>query len=111
MPSLARNAQSGECGAEAFCKGEDLLVVLVGLDETSVAKAMTEKLKVAELVEAYGDEAPLYLWNKNVHSLPRRCTGGIVTGSCGCGGRPSSWCNGICYGVASKDTIWEQVGC
>ena len=71
MPSLARNAQAGECGAEAFCRGEDLLVVLVGRDQTPVATIMTKKLKVADLVEAYGDEAPLYLWNKKVHSLPK----------------------------------------
>ena len=68
MPGLVRNAQAGKQGTEAVCKGEDLLVVLVGQDETPVAKAMTEKLKVAELEEAYGDKVPLYLWNKNVHS-------------------------------------------
>ena len=77
MPRLARNGQRGSRDAKGW-KGADLLVVLVGLEERPVAKAMTEKLKVVDLKEVYGDKATVYLWNKNVHSFPRRITGGIV---------------------------------
>ena len=58
MPCLVRNVQAGKRGAEAFSKGEDLLVVLVGQEDetTPEAKVLKERVKVTELEEAYGDK-------------------------------------------------------
>ena len=77
MPRMDRIGHREKGDTKAW-KGEDLLVVLVGEEETPVATAMKEKLKVVDLKEAYGDKATVYLWNKNLQSLPRRNTGGIV---------------------------------
>ena len=42
-----------------------------------VVKVMREKLTVEDIKKAYG-EVNVYLWNKNLQSLPRRVRGGIV---------------------------------
>ena len=78
MSLLARNGQSGHGSPKLSCKGEDLLVVLVGHDKIPVAKVMKKKLKVADLKDQYGERAIVFLWNKNLQSFPRRLSGGIL---------------------------------
>ena len=51
------------------CKGEDLLVVLVGSDKRPVAKVMREKRTVRQLEEEYCQGTTIYLWNKNLQTL------------------------------------------
>ena len=46
---LARNGQLGNASPKLSCKGEDLLVILVGQDKMPVAKVMKSELKVADL--------------------------------------------------------------
>ena len=78
MSPLAQNGQLGRTSPRNSCKGEDLLVVLVGQDKTPVAKAMKQKLTVADLKQDYAEDAIVFLWNKNLQSFPRRLSGGIV---------------------------------
>ena len=78
MSLLARNGQLGHPSPWNSCKGEDLLVVLVGQDKTPVAKVMKQKVTVAHLRQDYGEDAIVFLWNKNLQSFPRRLSGGIL---------------------------------
>ena len=79
MSLLAQNGQLGHPSPRNSCKGEDLLVVLVGQDKTPVAKVIKQKLTVADLKQDYGEDAIVYLWNsKNLQSFPRRLSGGII---------------------------------
>ena len=58
---LARNGQLGNVSPKLSCKGEDLLVILVGQDKMTVAKVMKTKLKVADLKNEYKDKATVVL--------------------------------------------------
>ena len=78
MSVLARNGQVANLCPKLSCKGEDLLVVLVGQDKIPVAKVMKKKLKVTDLKHDYGENATVFLWNKNLQSFPRRLSGGIL---------------------------------
>ena len=49
MSLLAQNGQLGHASPKISCKGEDLLVVLVGQDKMPVTKVMKKKLKVVDL--------------------------------------------------------------
>jgi hypothetical protein len=58
--------------------GEDTLVVLDYVDQTPVKVVMREKLTVADLRAKFGDEAIVYLVNKNMHCLPRFLMGAVI---------------------------------